>query len=143
MSRYYIQPDYRDKDGIIIRKKGLDRYYDEKGRIVFNPDLSKVHDYNYDPVSSKVRQAIFRDYGIIIPKDYAFCLFRPPQGGKRIAIRVKLCGYDLPGNGSAQTSSGANGSDGRYVEPDFDDLFRKKHNSHNEKVRVMLKYHIY
>jgi hypothetical protein len=143
MSRYYIQPNYREKDGVIIRNKRLDRYYDERGIIVFNPDHSKVPGYNYEPVKAHVRQAIFRDYGIIVPKDYAFCLFRPPQGGKRIAIRVKLCGYDHPASGSVQTSVGADGSDGRYIEPDFDDLYKKAQVKNAEQWRVIQRYNIY
>jgi hypothetical protein len=142
MSRYYIQPIYREKNGVIIRNKKLDRYYDERGIIVFNPDHSKVSDYNYEPVKAHVRQAIFRDYGIIIPKDYAYCLFRAPQGGKRIAIRVKLCGYDIPGH-SANTTTGVNGSDGRYLEPDFDDLYKKTQAKNDERWRVIQQYNIY
>ena len=129
MSRYYIQPhqsiNARDRS---TRDKRYDRIYDKDGRLIFRPDLSSWTGKERELLTDYVQDTIFDRHGIIIPPDFVHNVFTTPKG-KKIMIRMKLCGYDNP-NHVATTTTGADCSDGLIFHPPIyadpnDPLMRK------------------
>jgi hypothetical protein len=136
MSRYYIQPlqKINEKDRF-NRDKRFDRYYDKDGKLVFNPDLSPCPGSEKELLTDFVQDSIFRKHNIIIPPDYIHNVFKTPKD-KDIMVRMKFCGYDLPGN-TAQTSSGADASDGnKFVFNEGDPRLAKKTPPRLQKISI-------
>ena len=96
MSRYYIvegfRPDSKDKP---IRDSRFNRYYDRKGRLVFNLDTSIHTGKVYSPLTELTILNIYKDWHILVPADYVYDSFKEPTG-KTIIVRIVKCCYDDP-----------------------------------------------
>ena len=113
MSRYYIKPGFRKTPNGSIRDKRFDRYYNEKGLIVFNPDLSPWEGPAPTILKDITVQMIWEDHQIVVPKDFIHNRFKTPNGQKCL-VRMRYCGYDLPTD-TIQTTTGADASDGLKI----------------------------